>query len=1050
LGAAAMENLVEGAKFVLRRMLIVLLMLALVVGLTPIVSEPTVYASSPVIRDIFQGHNLDSPTPIRVIIELREEPSAFIAERDRRAGRQPDEVAMRRHEDALRERHRAVLREAGLRGVALRQLRDYTLVLNGFVADVPGNLIERLAQVPGVLAVWPDVPMQAHDLNRSTLNIRTPLALGLPGNVDGRGVVVSVLDTGVDYMHPDLGGGLGPNFRVTGGWDFVDDDADPMETKNMPGSDAGGRAFNTSHGTHVAATVAAVAPGARLLAVRVLGPTGSGSSADVMAGIEWSVRAGADVVNMSLGAAWGHENSPWARAVDNAVRTGVVFAVSAGNSGPNDGTIGNYAASSLAIAVGMTDETPKVMATAGAVRAVGSVMTFSPSFAPLFGSQQDYVWANLGRPEDFAGLNVQGRVVLMARGVISFAAKSRNARDRGSIAAIIYNNVPGLFGGTLGHSEPNDIPTMSISQEDGAALKALPVAERRLVFNLGEHDIINAASSRGPTPLLEIKPDVVAPGTSITAAFPFPGSDGSHVPGAFQRVPGGPWYGTASGTSMAAPHVAGAAAILLQVNPTWTPEQVRLALMNTARDVVWPHGPSYRPVDQGAGSINVARAMAPGLMINPGALNFRLVGVGAHTRTVNLRSLSTSPATYNVVVRKFNEAHAYSITSPTAVTLVAGGAVEFPLTLNVSPELPQSVLNQNNYGGFIYFVNMDDSTDTYRIPFHFVNQLPLSQVTATPNYFSPNGDGVQDTTTVSFTVGAPVAGVAVFAGAAGFWRPIHLLLPTAPATAVAPGAYSFEWNGVTLDGNHVLDGSHLLYAQWLPVGGTVWQSGFGTGTPPVAGIYGRVIVDRGTPDLYNLEILFDPARPGYYFVRGNTDDFSLTVFQSDGGTILVNGKPTVITSRNDPRAPGADWVEFESVRFPTNLESPFTVTVEIKDSAGNVREWERTYLPFVLRAGATVITPPPTTPAPQGPPLHANNPTRIETTAESMVLSGSVLPGMVVRLDGALVPLSETHTFEVTVQLRQGTNNFRFEVSVPAWGDYPPMRFPLQIQRRNK
>ncbi|MBT9177290.1 MAG: Minor extracellular protease vpr [Firmicutes bacterium] len=1029
----------------LRRIFVSVLIAVLVIGLTPLDSKQMAYADVHAIHENFQGHNLSSATPIRVVIELREEPSAFMAERDRRAGRRPDAAAMRRYEEALRRRHRDVVRGAGMRGVALRPLRDYTLVLNGFVADVPGNQIGRLALVPGVLAVWPDVQVEAHDLTRSTRNIRTPLALGLPGNLDGSGVVVSVLDTGVDYMHPDLGGGFGPNFRVFGGWDFVDDDSHPMETKNMPGTDAGGRAFNTSHGTHVAATVAAVAPGARILAVRVLGPTGRGSSADVMAGIEWSVRAGAHIVNMSLGMPWGHENSPWARAVDNAVRAGAVFAVAAGNSGPNDGTMSAFAASSLAIAVGMTDTTPKVIATAGHVRAVGSVMALSPAFDPLFGRSREYVWAGLGRAGDFTGLDVNGRVVLMTRGVISFAAKSRNARDRGAAAAIIYNNVPGPFSGTLGTRQYGDIPTMSISQEDGTALKALPVAERSLMLNLGEHDIINAASSRGPTPMLEIKPDVVAPGTDITAAFPFPGADGSHVPGAFQREPSGPWYGTATGTSMAAPHVAGAAAILLQVNPTWTPEQVRLALMNTAGDVVWPHGPSFRPVDQGAGNINVARAIAPNLMINPGALNFRTVGVGSHARTVNLRSLSTSPVTYNVVVRKFNPAHAYTITSPTAVTLLAGGAVDFPLTLNVSPELPPSVLNLNNYVGFVYFVNMQDPTDTYRIPFHFVNQLPVSQVTTTPNFFSPNGDGVQDTTTVSFTVDAPVAAVRVMAGAAGFWRPIHILAPTAPTTVVAPGVYSFVWNGVTLDGHHVLDGSHLLYAQWLPVGGTVWQSGFGGGVPPVAGTYGRVIVDRHAPELHNVAILFDPARPGHYFVRGFTDDFSITVFQSVGGSIRVNGLPATLTSRNDPRHPGADWTEFESTRFPTNLESPFTVTIEARDSAGNVTLWQHTYSPFVLRADDAVVTPP-ATPGRGG---RANIPGRLRTTNAAMVLSGSVLPGMEVRLDGQLLPLTANHTFQVAVQLSLGTNTLRFEVSVPAWGDTTPMRYPLRIRRRS-
>lgn len=1034
----------------LRRLLVALLIVALALGVNPAAwAQPVASTPTEDIREAFAGHNLNSANPIRVLIELHEEPSAMLAYRDRRSGRHPDEQAMRRHEEELRRRHRDILREAGMRGVVLRQVREYTLVLNGFVADVPGNLIERLAQVPGVRGVWPDVVVQVNDLARSTLNIRTPLALGLPGNLDGRGVVISVLDTGIDYMHPDLGAGFGPGFRVIGGWDFVSDDADPMETKNMPGADAGGRAFNTSHGTHVAATVAAVAPGASLLGVRVLGPTGSGSSADVMAGIEWSVRAGADIVNMSLGAAWGHENSPWARGVDNAVRAGVVFAVSAGNSGPNDGTIGTYAASSLAIAVGMADTTTKVMATAGGFRTVGSIMTASPPFDPLVGRELEYVWAGLGRAGDFAGLDVTGRVVLMARGVISFAEKSRNARDRGAIAAIIYNNVPGPFAGTLGDSQPNDIPTKAISQEDGTALKTMPVAARRLVLSIGEHDIMNAGSSRGPTPMLEIKPDVTAPGTAITAAFPFPGSDRSHVPGAFQRELSGPWYGTLTGTSMSAPHVAGAAAILLQVNPTWTPEQVRLALMNTARDIVWPHGPSFRPVDQGAGMINVARAMAPNLMINPGALNFRVVGVGAHIRQLNLRSMSTAPVMYNVVVRKFNPAHAYTITSATAVTLLAGGSLDFSLTLNVAPELPLSVLNRNDYTGFIYFVNMDDPTDTYRVPFHFVNQLPVSQVTATPNYFSPNGDGVQDTTNITFTVGAPVAAVRIMAGAEGFWRAIHLLQPMAPATSVAPGVYHFAWNGVTLDGHAVLDGSHLLYAQWLPAGGTVWQSGFGAGTPPVAGTYGRVIVDRGMPDIYNVTIHLDPARPGYYFVRGNTDDFSLVVFQSDGGAILINGQPATITSRNDPRTPGADWVEFTSAHFPTNLESPFVVAIQLRDSAGNTRTWQQTYRPFILRAGDVTVTPPDAS-SHQGPPLHANNPARIDTAMASMVLSGGVLPGMVVTLNGELVALTASNNFSITVDLKQGTNNFRFEISVPAWTDEKPMIYNLQIQRRNK
>lgn len=191
--------------------------------------------------------------------------------------------------------------------------------------------------------VWLDAPVRA-SLDRSVAQIGAPAAW--EAGFDGAGVTVAVLDTGVDTTHPDLAG------RVTQQRDF---------------SGSGNVTDHFGHGTHVAATVggsgaassgarAGVAPGAELISGKVLGDDGTGSESGVIAGMEWAVAAGADVVNMSLGGGATDGTDPLSQALDTlSADTDTLFVVSAGNDGPGASTVGSPGSADAALTVGAVD-----------------------------------------------------------------------------------------------------------------------------------------------------------------------------------------------------------------------------------------------------------------------------------------------------------------------------------------------------------------------------------------------------------------------------------------------------------------------------------------------------------------------------------------------------------------------------------------------------------------------------------------------------------------------------------------------------------------------
>lgn len=470
----------------------------------------------------------------------------------------------------------------------------------------------------------------------------------------GKGVTVGVIDTGVDYTHPDL------KRNFAGGRDLVDNDTDPMETKTL------GRA--TVHGTHVAGIIAAngklkgVAPDAKILAYRALGPGGGGTTENVLAAIEQAIKDKVDIMNLSLGNDINGPDLPISLALNRAVDRGIVAIAASGNSGPNVWTVGSPGTASKAISVGAS--TPTIEVPYLLIEGMRDKLRIQP----LEGSanwdlDRSYpiVDGGLGSVADLK--DAMGKIVLLKRGKLTFSEKAKNARDAGAKAVIIYNNLSGGFMGNL--EEKIDIPVGSITKKDGELLKSK--ANNLANISISEEkDLLADFSSRGPvTDTWEVKPDIVAPGVAIKST-----------------IPGG--YLSLQGTSMAAPHVAGACALIKQAHPEWTPDQIKAALMNTAKPLE-KNGKLYRTYEQGAGRIQVNEAVKATSLVSPSSLRFgKFESEGDNHKTfLHVENLSDKPVRYTFDIPK--QADGLKWHFPLAFTLQPGETRDLKLELEVNP-----------------------------------------------------------------------------------------------------------------------------------------------------------------------------------------------------------------------------------------------------------------------------------------------------------------------------------------------------------------------------
>jgi len=302
---------------------------------------------------------------VRVIIQLYGEPVAAYKSRLRKIPARLTEAAreqVQAYAEEVRIAHQQAIAEIERLDIPFQVHRGYAYLFNGLSASIKMQDMERIEALPQVKAVYPDYRVHA------LLDESVPLIgadqvwtmLDPDGQpVTGQGMRVAILDTGIDYTHPDLGGCFGAGCKVADGYDFVNDDADPWD--------------DNGHGTHCAGIVAAngvvkgVAPDASLYAYKVLNEYGGGWSSDIIAAIERAVDPdgdpatddAVDVISMSLGG-YGDPDDPLALAVDAAVDEGVVVAVAAGNGGSDYQTVSSPGVARKAFTVGATDKSDNI------------------------------------------------------------------------------------------------------------------------------------------------------------------------------------------------------------------------------------------------------------------------------------------------------------------------------------------------------------------------------------------------------------------------------------------------------------------------------------------------------------------------------------------------------------------------------------------------------------------------------------------------------------------------------------------------------------------
>jgi minor extracellular serine protease Vpr len=560
---------------------------------------------------------------------------------------------------------------ANAAGIDYTERFAFEALFNGLSVEVPRGEAESLARVAGVRQLWPVIHIKAADDESSVPDMFT--ALNMTGaniaqsslGLTGAGVRVAIMDTGVDYHHPDLGGCFGPGCRVEAGWDFVGDafNADPASPAFNPVAvpdpfpdDCNG------HGSHVAGiagangTIRGVAPGITYGAYRVFGCEGSTTADIMLAAMEMALADDMDVLNMSIGAAFQWPQYPTARGADRLVSKGMVVTASIGNSGAN----GLYSASAPGLGkkvIGVanfvnTHSALRHFTVSPDDRQVGYNQATASPTAPLAGSG---LLARTGTPASAADAcntnppaagSLAGRIALVRRGTCGFHEKALNAQNAGAIAVVLYNNAAGRVNPTVAGTPAITIPVVAITAADGVVMNdriaAGPVTLTWRATFFSEPvgagaGLISASSSYGLGADLSMKPDIGAPGGLIMSTIPLEN--------------GG--FGSNSGTSMAAPHIAGAAALMLQRFPNMSAAQIQTRLQNTADPQVWAGNPGLGFLDnvhrQGAGLADIDDAITTTTALEPAQIELGEREGGAPvTVELTLRNRSNQHVTYTL------------------------------------------------------------------------------------------------------------------------------------------------------------------------------------------------------------------------------------------------------------------------------------------------------------------------------------------------------------------------------------------------------------------
>jgi minor extracellular serine protease Vpr len=742
-----------------RKFSLLALIVALVMGSS---ASPTLFGSAEArahrVTSAAQSSAASTDT-VTAIVELQSEPVA-VRQRAKMPSRPRSRAIDFESADALADEGQVAAEQsdfisrAALVSPSLRVRHHLRKLANAVSVEVPASDVAALASLPGVMNV--ELSREYHTLlDASVPLINAPALwdrLGGQGAA-GEGIKIAIIDTGIDITNPMFSGA---GFSMPAGFPRTNNGSDGLVNnkvivaksyltggknatdENGHGSNVAGIAAGDAGTTTPLGVISGVAPRAYLGNYRVLDDAGRGSTDSIARAIEDAVADGFDVISMSLGASASSTLGLLEREVETAVNTGgKIVVIAAGNDGQggvdDDMTIASpgiapsaitVAASSNAHVVGpvIKVEGPQPVSpslvSVLAVLGSGSTGNFDDTF-----KNQPLVEVTQNRACSPLTANAIQGVALIERGNCTFVSKINTAAQAGARAAIIYNNDlsenPDSGGDNLVTMQVDGtaIPSIFVGRTNGLALRdfvrsnpstTVSIAPIGSAGSVG--DVLADFSSRGPSTIGQLKPDITAPGVIIySAAITTPNANGVSDPSGFLAI---------SGTSQATPHVAGSAALVKQLNPSFSPQQVKSVLMNSATGAVFTTSAKNAfegVLAAGAGRVDLASASSVTATALPASISFGINKLKKKdvtlTSDVAITSQIDGQNTFSITIQQLDPGDGVTVTASTgSLTLTRGQTGMVTVTIFAAKRA-----EKRDYTG--YLVVTQPSGQSLHIPF---------------------------------------------------------------------------------------------------------------------------------------------------------------------------------------------------------------------------------------------------------------------------------------------------------------------------------------------
>ena len=781
--------------------------------LTAVVSLP-IFAAGPTapVKNVVDSRLAGAKGEVEVVVQL-DDPSlaAAHAANAKNAGNWMAPGQQLDHLNRLKAKQDTLSAKA--RSLGGWEVARLSKALNAVVVHIDAAQLPALSTHPNVISIRPVLNYQLD--SSETIPYVGATAVQAAG-VDGSGVKLAVIDTGVDYTHHDLGGpgtaaaytaafgtnhtdvrntvtnGVFPTAKVIGGYDFVGE-----KWPNGPLAPDPNPIDSNGHGTHVADIAAGqsadgthkgVAPGAKIFALRACSSIASAcSGVALLQSMEFAldpngdgnISDAVDVINMSLGSSYGMKEDDLSQAAANAVHLGVIVVAAAGNDGDKPYVTSSPASTPEVISVAQT-QVPSAKQYPLRINSPASIAgtypdTATVDWAPIgAGFTGDVVALGTGCGTNPYPASPSGKVALIDRGSCAVSLKVDRAAKAGAIAVLIAmadGSEPISFSYGGGDTF---VPTLVITKAVGDAIKAhlsgtvnVTVSPADVISLVGS---MASTSARGPSDSYNaIKPDIGAPGASVSA-----------------QVGTGTGETAFGGTSGATPVISGCAALLVQAHPDRSPWEIKSLLMNLAETHIFIN-PALQPgvlapiTRIGGGEVRVDRAFKSSTAAwdqqdKTGSLSFGYQAVSGSawfSRTVVVHNYSNKSRTYSISpsFRYADDAASKAVTifAPNSIKVGPKESAEFQVSLLVNgAKLPDWNINGGELGGsgsllqgieFDGYVHIADATDDVHLAWQILPHKAAAVTAGLEDFSSENGGG---TVELNNKQGATAGGVEVF------------------------------------------------------------------------------------------------------------------------------------------------------------------------------------------------------------------------------------------------------------------------------------------------